>query len=63
MEIWLDGADEPAMPTTPAFRKSLPLSKAMANETIVATTMNGIMDQMEAILAKKSGTKPTKGKK
>jgi sulfite dehydrogenase len=41
VEIWLDGADEPALPVTPDFRKSLPLDKALADETIVATTMNG----------------------
>ena len=41
VEIWFDGADQPALPGTPEFRKSLPLSKAMADETMVATTMNG----------------------
>jgi DMSO/TMAO reductase YedYZ molybdopterin-dependent catalytic subunit len=40
-EIWLHGADQPVLPTTPAFQKSLPLPKALADETIVATTMNG----------------------
>ena len=29
------------VPATPDFRKSLPLAKAMADETIVATAMNG----------------------
>jgi len=29
----------------------------------VAKLMDGIMDQMEAIIAKKSGAKPAKGKK
>ena len=41
VEIWFDGADQPALPGTPEFRKSLPLSKAMADETLVATAMNG----------------------
>jgi DMSO/TMAO reductase YedYZ molybdopterin-dependent catalytic subunit len=41
VEIWIHGADEPVLPVTPPFHKSLPLSKAMADETIIATTMNG----------------------
>ncbi|MSP02362.1 MAG: oxidase [Acetobacteraceae bacterium] len=41
VEVWVEGADLPAMPGTPEFRKSLPLSRALAAETIVATTMNG----------------------
>ena len=41
VEIWLDGADGPVLPTTPDFRKSLPLAKAMADETIIALSMNG----------------------
>lgn len=41
LEIWLGGLDGPVLPTTPPFRKSLPLVKAMADETIVATSMNG----------------------
>jgi DMSO/TMAO reductase YedYZ molybdopterin-dependent catalytic subunit len=40
-EVWLDGADRPVLPTTPGFRKSLPLDKAIADEVIIATTMNG----------------------
>jgi DMSO/TMAO reductase YedYZ molybdopterin-dependent catalytic subunit len=39
-EIWLDGADGPVLPVTPDFRKSLPVAKAMADETIVAIEMN-----------------------
>jgi DMSO/TMAO reductase YedYZ molybdopterin-dependent catalytic subunit len=42
LEIWLDGADGPVLPTTPDFRKSLPMAKAMADDTIIATTMNGL---------------------
>jgi sulfite dehydrogenase (cytochrome) subunit A len=41
IEIWLDGADGPALPTTPDFRKSVPMKKAVADETIVAIAMNG----------------------
>jgi sulfite dehydrogenase len=40
-EVWLNGVDEPVLPTTPPFHKSLPLAKALADETIIATTMNG----------------------
>jgi sulfite dehydrogenase len=41
VEIWLEGADQPVLPATPAFHKSLPMAKALADETIIATTMNG----------------------
>jgi sulfite dehydrogenase (cytochrome) subunit A len=41
VEVWLDGADGPVLPTTPDFRKSLPMDKALADEVIIATTMNG----------------------
>jgi len=41
VEVWFGGVDEPVLPVTPEFRKSLPMSKALADETIVATTMNG----------------------
>ena len=41
VEVWLDGADGPVLATTPDFRKSLPMDKAMADEVIIATTMNG----------------------
>jgi len=40
-EIWLSGADTPVLPGTPKFQKCLPLDKAMADETIIATSMNG----------------------
>ena len=40
IEVWLAGADTPAMDTTPAFRKSLPMDKAMDPDTIVAVAMN-----------------------
>jgi sulfite dehydrogenase len=41
VEIWFAGADQPVLPGTPPFVKCLPLSKAQADETIVATSMNG----------------------
>ena len=41
VEVWFDGADSPVLEATPPFRKSLPIAKALAAETIVATTMNG----------------------
>lgn len=41
IEVWLNGADGPVLPTTPDFMKALPLEKAMADEVIIATTMNG----------------------
>ncbi len=41
VEVWLDGADGPVLPTTPDFRKSLPIDKAMSDDVIIATTMNG----------------------
>jgi sulfite dehydrogenase (cytochrome) subunit A len=41
VEVWLDGADKPVLPTTPDFVKSLPMDKAMADEVIIATSMNG----------------------
>jgi DMSO/TMAO reductase YedYZ molybdopterin-dependent catalytic subunit len=41
VEIWFNGVDMPVLDATPAFHKSLPLAKALADETIVATSMNG----------------------
>jgi sulfite dehydrogenase (cytochrome) subunit A len=41
LEVWLDGADGPVLPTTPDFHKSLPMDKAMSDDVIIATTMNG----------------------
>lgn len=41
VEVWLDGADGPVLPNTPDFHKSLPMDKALADEVIIATTMNG----------------------
>jgi DMSO/TMAO reductase YedYZ molybdopterin-dependent catalytic subunit len=41
VEVWLGGADGPVVPTTPDFMKALPLDKAMADEVIIATAMNG----------------------
>jgi len=40
LEVWLKGADKPVLETTPSFRKSLPMDKAMDGDTIVAIAMN-----------------------
>jgi sulfite dehydrogenase len=40
VEVWFGGADEPELPVTPEFRKTLPMSKALADETMIATSMN-----------------------
>ncbi len=36
VEVWLDGADGPVLPTTPDFHKSLPIDKAMSDDVIIA---------------------------
>jgi DMSO/TMAO reductase YedYZ molybdopterin-dependent catalytic subunit len=41
VEIVVDGADGPVLAGTPDFVKSLPLSKAMDENTIIALQMNG----------------------
>jgi DMSO/TMAO reductase YedYZ molybdopterin-dependent catalytic subunit len=41
VEVWFHGMDGPVLPVTPAFHKSLPLSKALADEVIIAWSMNG----------------------
>jgi DMSO/TMAO reductase YedYZ molybdopterin-dependent catalytic subunit len=41
VEIVADGADGPVLITTPDFVKSLPLAKAMDDNTIIALQMNG----------------------
>ena len=41
VEVWLNGADSPVLPTTPPFHKSLPTARAMADDVIIATSMNG----------------------
>jgi hypothetical protein len=41
VEIVVDGADGPVITGTPDFVKSLPLSKAMDENTIIALQMNG----------------------
>jgi hypothetical protein len=41
VEVWLDGQDEPVLPTTPDFNKSLPMDKAMSDDVIIAIAMNG----------------------
>jgi DMSO/TMAO reductase YedYZ molybdopterin-dependent catalytic subunit len=40
-EVWLKGADGPVLATTPDFRKALPMDKALSDEVIIATSMNG----------------------
>ena len=41
IEIVLDGADGPVMPGTPDFVKSIPIAKAMDENTLIAYEMNG----------------------
>ena len=41
VEVWLNGADGPVLPTTPDFMKALPVDKATSDDVIIATTMNG----------------------
>ena len=33
VEVWLNGADSPVLPTTPPFHKSLPMARVMAKTT------------------------------
>jgi DMSO/TMAO reductase YedYZ molybdopterin-dependent catalytic subunit len=40
VELWFDCMDKPPTPGVPRFRKSLPMSKVMSDETILATSMN-----------------------
>jgi hypothetical protein len=40
LEVWVHGADKPVIDATPAFRKSLPMAKALDPDTIVALSMN-----------------------
>jgi DMSO/TMAO reductase YedYZ molybdopterin-dependent catalytic subunit len=41
IELVLDGADGPVLDKTPKFVKSIPISKAMGDEALVAYEMNG----------------------
>jgi DMSO/TMAO reductase YedYZ molybdopterin-dependent catalytic subunit len=41
IEVWLGGADKPPLDATPAFRKSIPIEKALDGGTILAISMNG----------------------
>ncbi len=41
VEVWCEGAGQVSRADGPGFRKSLPVEKALAQDTIVATTMNG----------------------
>jgi sulfite dehydrogenase len=40
LEVWLGGADKPAVEGTPLFRRSIPMEKALDGDTIVAIAMN-----------------------
>ena len=41
LEVVLDGADGPVLPSTPDFQKSLPVDRALDANTLVAFEMNG----------------------
>jgi DMSO/TMAO reductase YedYZ molybdopterin-dependent catalytic subunit len=41
LEIAVDGADGPVMPATPDFQKSIPVWKALDDNTLIAYLMNG----------------------
>lgn len=41
LHVVLQGADQPVLPTTPRFGRSLPIAKALHPDTIVAYEMNG----------------------
>ena len=41
VELVFDGADQPVLEATPDFRKSLPIKKALDENTIIAFEMNG----------------------
>lgn len=38
----MQGADRPALPSTPAFVRSMPIEKALHPDTLIATHMNGV---------------------
>jgi len=41
LEVWFRGADSPVLPSTPEFHKSLPVERALDENTLVAFEMNG----------------------
>ena len=41
LEVVFDGADSPLLPTTPDFLKSLPVERALDENTLIAFEMNG----------------------
>jgi DMSO/TMAO reductase YedYZ molybdopterin-dependent catalytic subunit len=41
LEVVLDGADSPLLPATPDFLKSLPVERALDENTLIALEMNG----------------------
>jgi hypothetical protein len=41
VELWMGGADGPLLPATPDFAKSIPIDRALDENTIIAYEMNG----------------------
>jgi sulfite dehydrogenase (cytochrome) subunit A len=41
VELWMTGADGPLLPATPDFAKSIPIDRALDENTIIAYEMNG----------------------
>src|SRR5581483_764267 len=41
VEVVMDGADSPVIPATPDFQKSLPVERALDENTLIAFEMNG----------------------
>jgi DMSO/TMAO reductase YedYZ molybdopterin-dependent catalytic subunit len=41
VEVWLSGADGPLLPATPDFAKSIPIDRALDENTLIAYEMNG----------------------
>ena len=41
VELWMSGADGPVLPSTPDFAKSIPIDRALDENTLIAYEMNG----------------------
>jgi DMSO/TMAO reductase YedYZ molybdopterin-dependent catalytic subunit len=41
LEVWFSGADSAVLPATPSFQKSLPVERALDENTLIAFEMNG----------------------
>jgi DMSO/TMAO reductase YedYZ molybdopterin-dependent catalytic subunit len=41
LEVWVQGADSAVLPSTPNFQKSLPMERALDENTLIALEMNG----------------------